>query len=38
VVLIDNMCGSSCEQFLLTVRQSFSVKLVGRSNTMGVID
>jgi hypothetical protein len=38
VVLIDNMCGSSCEQFVLTVRQSFSVKLMGRSNTMGVID
>lgn len=37
-VLIDNMCGSSCEQFILTVRQSFSVKLVGRSNTTGVID
>jgi C-terminal processing protease CtpA/Prc len=38
VVIIDNMCGSSREQFVLTVRQSFSVKLMGRSNTMGVID
>jgi hypothetical protein len=38
VVLIDNQCGSSCEEFVLTVRQSFSVKLVGRSSTMGVLD
>jgi hypothetical protein len=38
VVLIDDLCGSSCEQFVLTVRQSFSVKLMGRSNTMGVLD
>ena len=38
VVLIDNLCGSSCEQFVLTVRESFSVKLMGRSNTMGVLD
>lgn len=28
-VLMDRRCGSSCEEFLLTVRQSFSVKLVG---------
>lgn len=38
VVLIDNLCGSSCEQFVLTVRQSFRAKLVGRSPTMGAID
>jgi C-terminal processing protease CtpA/Prc len=29
-VLIDSGCGSSCEEFLLTVRQSFNVKLLGR--------
>jgi len=29
-VLIDRRCGSSCEEFLLTVRQSFNVKLLGR--------
>lgn len=37
-VLMDGQCGSSCEQFLLTVRQSFAVKLVGRSRTHGVLD
>ncbi|SDJ85588.1 Peptidase family S41 [Ferrimonas sediminum] len=31
-VLIDEDCASSCEQFLLQVRQSFKVKLVGRSS------
>jgi hypothetical protein len=36
-VLIDHDCISSCEQFLLTVRQSFSVKLIGR-HTYGMID
>jgi C-terminal processing protease CtpA/Prc len=36
-VLIDNACASSCEQFLLTVRQSFNVKLLGRSS-MGALD
>lgn len=36
-VLIDRQCGSSCEQFLLTVRQSFSVKLLGR-RTFGALD
>jgi len=29
-VLFDRGCGSSCEEFLLAVRQSFDVKLVGR--------
>ncbi|HEY0885567.1 MAG TPA: S41 family peptidase [Ramlibacter sp.] len=37
-VLMDSRCGSSCEQFLLTVRQSFSVKLVGRSRSGGAVD
>lgn len=36
-VLIDSCCASSCEQFLLTVRQSFIVKLVGRP-TLGALD
>jgi len=36
-VLIDHACVSSCEQFLLTVRQSFSVKLIGR-HSYGMID
>lgn len=31
-VLVDRKCGSSCEQFLLSVRGSFKVKLVGRSS------
>ncbi|MBK0391503.1 S41 family peptidase [Ramlibacter algicola] len=38
LVLMDARCGSSGEQFLLTVRQSFSVKLVGRSRTAGNLD
>lgn len=37
-ILMDRRCGSTCEQFLLTVRQSFSVKLVGRSRSAGVRD
>ena len=36
-VLIDKDCGSSCEQFLLMVRQSQSVKLIGRP-TSGELD
>ena len=36
-ILIDQQCGSSCEQFLLEARQSFSVKLVGR-HTWGGLD
>ena len=36
-VLIDRACGSSCEQFLLTVRESQSVKLLGRP-TSGELD
>lgn len=31
-VLMGESCISSCEQFLLTARQSFSVKLIGRSS------
>ncbi len=36
-VLVDRDCGSSCEQFLLAVRQSFHVKLIGRSS-YGALD
>ena len=36
-ILTDEACGSSCEQFLLDARQSFSVKLVGR-HTFGALD
>lgn len=37
-VLMDGGCVSSCEQFLLTVRQSFSVKLVGHRRSHGALD
>jgi len=36
-ILIDGECASSCEEFLLAARQSFSVKLIGRS-TFGSLD
>lgn len=36
-VLIDAACGSSCEEFLLAVRQSYRVKLLGR-RTAGALD
>lgn len=36
-VLIDGGCASACERFLLTVRQSFSVKLIGQP-TFGEVD
>ena len=36
-VLVDRDCGSTCEEFLLTVQTSFRVKLVGRPSA-GVID
>ncbi|MEC4727529.1 hypothetical protein HWQ46_18455 [Shewanella sp. D64] len=36
-ILIARSCGSSCEQFLLTARQSFNVKLLG-SRTYGSLD
>lgn len=36
-VLVDRDCGSTCEQFLLSVRTGFRVKLVGRPSA-GVID
>lgn len=29
-ILMDSRCASSCEEFLMTVRQSFAVKLIGR--------
>jgi hypothetical protein len=31
-VLVDSRCGSSCEEFLLVMRQSFKVKLFGQSS------
>jgi len=36
-VLIDGRCGSSCEEFVLAVRQSFKVKTFGRP-TAGSLD
>lgn len=36
-ILIDGGCGSSCEEFALEARQSFSVKLIGR-HTFGSLD
>lgn len=36
-VLVDRGCGSTCEQFLLSVRTGYRVKLVGRPSA-GVID
>jgi hypothetical protein len=36
-ILIDGGCGSSCEQFALEARQSFSVKLIGQ-RTFGSLD
>ncbi len=36
-ILIDGGCGSSCEQFALEARQSFSVKLIGQ-HTSGSLD
>ena len=36
-VLIDRGCGSSCEQFLLAMRQAWNVKLFGR-RTAGTLD
>lgn len=37
LALIDRECYSSCEQFLLSVRQNFNVKLMGR-RTAGSLD
>lgn len=37
VVLINDNCASSCEEFVLTVKQSKKVILMGE-NTMGVLD
>ena len=31
-VLVDKRCGSTCEEFLLAVRQSFKVKLFGQAS------
>jgi hypothetical protein len=36
-VLVDRECGSSCDQFALTVKAGFRVKLAGRP-TAGVVD
>jgi hypothetical protein len=36
-ILIDGRCASSCEQFALEARQSFSVKLIGQ-HTSGSLD
>ncbi|WP_397396256.1 S41 family peptidase [Phenylobacterium sp.] len=36
-VVIDQACASSCEQFVLSVRQSYNVKLFGR-RTAGSLD
>jgi hypothetical protein len=36
-ILIDGLCGSSCEEFALEARQSFSVKLIGQ-HTRGSLD
>lgn len=36
-VLVDRGCASSCEQFVLSVRQSYNVKLFGR-RTAGALD
>jgi diadenosine tetraphosphatase ApaH/serine/threonine PP2A family protein phosphatase len=36
-ILVDSGCGSTCEQFLLDARQSFSVKLVGQ-HSRGSLD
>jgi C-terminal processing protease CtpA/Prc len=36
-VLTDRGCGSSCEQFLLAMQQSWNVKLFGR-RTAGALD
>jgi len=36
-ILVDGDCASACEAFLLTARQSFNVKLIGR-RTFGSLD
>jgi len=35
---MDSRCASTCEQFLLTVRQAFGVKLVGHGRSYGALD
>jgi hypothetical protein len=37
-VLMDSRCASTCEQFLLTVKQAFGVKLVGHGRSYGALD
>jgi C-terminal processing protease CtpA/Prc len=37
-VLVDRRCASTCEQFVLDARQSRKVKVLGASNTGGLLD
>jgi C-terminal processing protease CtpA/Prc len=37
-VLVDRKCASSCEDFVLTAKQSTKVTIIGSENTAGVHD